>query len=53
MAAASSDTDRVEIKRSSNVTSTDELRIEKEGVVDLSGSEKYNPVTGRRTRLSF
>jgi hypothetical protein len=48
--------DRVELKRSSNITSSDELRAEKSGtgVLGLTGSGKYNPTTGsRRTRLSF
>jgi hypothetical protein len=45
--------DRLELRRSSNITSSDELRAEKAGTVGLSGSEKYNPATGRRTRLSF
>jgi hypothetical protein len=45
--------DKVELKRSSNITSSDELRAEKQGVVDLSDYGRYNPATGRRTRLSF
>jgi hypothetical protein len=45
--------DRLELRRSSNITSSDELKAEKSGTVDLSDSGKYNPVTGRRTRLSF
>lgn len=45
--------DRVELKRSSNITSSDELRAEKAGSADLTGFGKYNPVTGRRTCLSF
>jgi transcription initiation factor TFIIIB Brf1 subunit/transcription initiation factor TFIIB len=45
--------DRLELRRSSNVKSSDELRAEKSGNVDLSGVGKYNPITGRRTRLSF
>jgi hypothetical protein len=45
--------EKLELRRSSNITSSDELRAEKGGSVGLSGSEKYNPATGRRTRLSF
>jgi hypothetical protein len=46
--------DRLELRRSSNITSSDELRAEKQGVVDLSDYGRYNPTTGkRRTRLSF
>ena len=36
------------------LTSSDELLAEKSsGTVGLSSSEKYNPVSRRRTRLSF
>jgi hypothetical protein len=48
--------DKLELRRSSNVKSSDELRAEKSSsgtVADLTGSGKYNPATGRRTRLSF
>jgi hypothetical protein len=45
--------DRLELRRSNNITSSDELKAEKQGTVDLSGAGKYNPATGRRTRLSF
>jgi hypothetical protein len=47
--------DRVELKRSSNITSSDELRAERSSgtVGGLSGAGEYNPATGRRTRLSF
>lgn len=45
--------DKVELRRSSDITSTDELRAQKSGIVDLSGSGEYNPATSRRTRLSF
>jgi hypothetical protein len=45
--------DKVELRRSSNITSSDELRAEKGGTVGLSGAGKYNPATARRTRLSF
>jgi hypothetical protein len=45
--------DRLELKRSSNVTSSDELRAEKSGNVGLSGAGEYNPASGRKTRLSF
>jgi hypothetical protein len=47
--------DRLELKRSDNIKSSDELRAEKAGSVwGLSGSTEYNPATGiRRTRLSF
>jgi hypothetical protein len=44
--------DKVELKRSSNVTSSDELRAEKSGTVSLKGAGEWNPVSGRRTRLS-
>jgi hypothetical protein len=45
--------DKLELRRSSNVKSSDELRAEKSGTVGLSGVGKYNPASGRRTRLSF
>ena len=45
--------DKVELRRSSNVKSSDELRAEKSGTVGLSGAGKYNPTTARRTNLSF
>jgi hypothetical protein len=45
--------DRLELRRSSNITSSDELRAEKSGTVGLSGAGEYNPATGRRTKLSF
>ena len=48
--------DKLELRRSSNVKTSDELRAEKAGtVVDLSSSSggKYNPATRRSTRLSF
>jgi hypothetical protein len=47
--------DRLELKRSSNVTSSDELRAENSSgnVGGISGTGKYNPATRRRTRLSF
>jgi hypothetical protein len=48
--------DKLELKRSSNIKTSDELRAEKSGnVVDLTGTGgRYNPATGRRrTRLSF
>jgi hypothetical protein len=47
--------DRLELKRSANIRSSDELRAEKAGTVGLSlGAGKFNPATGsRRTRLSF
>jgi hypothetical protein len=46
--------DRVELKRSANIRSSDELKAEKSsGTVGLSGAGEYNPVTGRRTKLSF
>jgi hypothetical protein len=45
--------DRVELKRSSNVKTSDELRAEKAGTLDLTGTGKYNTATARRSRLSF
>jgi hypothetical protein len=45
--------DKVELRRSSNITSSEELKAERQGTVDLSGSGKYNPALQRRTRLSF
>jgi hypothetical protein len=47
--------DRLELRRSSNITSSEELRAEKgEGSFDLSNTGRYNPATGsRRTRFSF
>ena len=46
--------DKLELRRSSNVKSSDELRAEKSGTVGgLSGTGKYNTATGRGTRLSF
>jgi len=45
--------DRVELKRSSNIKSSDELGAEKQGTVGLSGFGEYNPAAGRKTRLSF
>jgi hypothetical protein len=46
--------DKVELRRSGNILSSDELRAERQGRVDLSGAGKCNPATGsRRTRLSF
>jgi hypothetical protein len=45
--------DRLELKKSYNVLSSDELKAEKGSTVGLSGAGKYNPATGRRTRLSF
>jgi hypothetical protein len=48
--------DKLELKRSANIRSSDELRAEKSsgtGIVDLSGTGKYNPAPRRRTRLSF
>jgi hypothetical protein len=46
--------DRVELRRSSSITSSDELKAEKkEREVALRGAGEYNPATGRRTRLSF
>jgi hypothetical protein len=46
--------DKLELRRSGNILSIDELKVEKQGTADLSGSGKYNPATGsRRTRLSF
>jgi hypothetical protein len=45
--------DKVELRRSSNITSSDELRAEKAGTVGLSGAGKYNPATSKRTSLSF
>ena len=41
--------DRVELRRSANIRSSDELRAEKQGTVNLKGSGEYNPTTGRRT----
>jgi hypothetical protein len=43
----------LELRRSSNITSSDELRAEKQGTVDLSDYGRYNPVSRRTTRLSF
>jgi hypothetical protein len=46
--------DRLELRRSSNVKSSDELRAEKSsGTVGLSGAGRYKPATGKRPRLSF
>jgi hypothetical protein len=46
--------DKVELQRSDNIRSSDELRAKKSGTVDLSGAGEYNPaLLGRRTRLSF
>jgi transcription initiation factor TFIIIB Brf1 subunit/transcription initiation factor TFIIB len=45
--------DRLELRRSSNVKSSDELRAEKSGNVGLSGAGRYKPATGKRPRLSF
>jgi hypothetical protein len=46
--------DRVELRRSANIRSSDELKAEKAGTVGLKGAGVYNPATGvRRTRLSF
>ena len=47
--------DRVELRRSANIRSSDELKAAKSsGTVGLSSSGEYNPASaGRRTRLSF
>jgi hypothetical protein len=46
--------DRLELKKSYNVLSIEELRAEKGGAVGLSsGAGEYNPATGRKTRRSF
>jgi hypothetical protein len=47
--------DRLELKKSYNVLSSDELKAEKSsGTMGLSGAGgEYNPATGRRTRISF
>lgn len=45
--------DRLELQHSGNVTSSDELKAEKQGgTVNLKGAAEYNPATSRRTRLS-
>lgn len=45
--------DRLELKRSDKITSSDDLKAEKTGSVGLKGAGEYNPATVRRTRLSF
>lgn len=45
--------DRLELKRSGNITSSDELKAKKQGTVNLKGSGEYNRAFGRRTQLSF
>jgi len=45
--------DGLELKKSNNVVSSDELRAERSGNVGLKGAGEYNPATSRRTRLSF
>jgi hypothetical protein len=43
----------VELRRSANIRSSDELKAKKQGSVNLKGSGEYNSATGRRTRLSL
>jgi hypothetical protein len=46
--------DKLELKRSANIRSSDELKAEKSsGTVGLSGTGRFNPTMMRRTRLSF
>jgi hypothetical protein len=48
--------DKVDIRQSENICSSDELRVDKagNGNVGLAGAGSYyNPATGRRTRLTF
>ena len=45
--------DRLELKKSYNVKSSDELRAEKQGTVSPSGAGKYNSVSGRGIGYHF
>jgi hypothetical protein len=45
--------DRIELKHSDNIKSSDELRAEKAGAVGFNDSGEYYPATRRRIRLSF
>lgn len=46
--------DRLELKRSDSIKSSDELKAEKTGTLGLKGAAEYNPAASRsRTRIAF